>query len=113
VWGNGDRRVWPCARHVAPAATWSRDWPAAAIARAFGERVRSIDVDEEGGMWSLRIRASGGEERLGFDEAHRRLDAAVGRDALPSPAARVSRVTDGFRAEGSGQGHRVGFCLAN
>jgi stage II sporulation protein D len=113
VWGNGDRRVWSCARHVAPAASWSRDWPAAAIARAFGERVRSIDVDEESGMWSLRIRATGGEERLGFDEARRRLDAAVGRDALPSPAARVSRVTDGFRAEGSGLGHRVGFCLAN
>ncbi len=113
VWGNGDRRVWPCARHATPTATWSRDWTAAALARAFAGRVLSLDVDTADGMWSLRVRTEHGEERLGFDDAHRRLDAAIGESALPSPAARVSRVTDGFRAEGLGDGHRVGFCLAN
>jgi hypothetical protein len=113
VWGNGDRRAWPCARHTAPTATWSRDWRAASLARAFGGRVRSIDVDARDGVWSLRVRTERGEERVGFDEAHRRLAATIGGDALPSPAARVSHVTDGFRAEGSGHGHRVGFCLAN
>ena len=113
VWGNGDRRVWKCPRHVEPTASWSREWPASSLARAFGGRLSSIRVDEEDGTWSLRLRTERGEERLGFDEAHRRLEAALGGDALPSPAARVSRVADGFRAEGVGRGHRVGLCLAN
>ena len=113
VWGSDDRRVWRCPRHANPAASWWRDWPAASVARALGARVSSIDVDAEEGTWSLLVRTERGIERLGFDEAHRRLGATIDGDALPSPATRVSRVADGFRAEGVGRGHRVGFCLAN
>jgi hypothetical protein len=75
--------------------------------------VRSLAVETDGGIWSLRVRTDDGEERLGFDEAHRRMAAAIDAHALPSPATRVSRITDGFRGEGLGLGHRVGFCLAN
>jgi hypothetical protein len=113
VWASGDRRVWSCDRHPAPTASWSRDWPAGALARAFGGRVLSLDVDTPGGTWSLRVATERGLERFGFDDAHRRLDAAIGASALPSPASRVSRIADGFRAEGLGHGHRVGICLAN
>jgi hypothetical protein len=112
VWGNGDRRVWPCPRHAGAAETWSRAWPAAALARAFGGRVVSVDVDADD-VWSLAVRTEHGLDRFRFDDARRRLVAAMGGEPLPSPAARVSRVTDGFRAEGVGRGHRVGLCLAN
>jgi hypothetical protein len=112
VWGNGDRRVWPCPRHGATAATWSREWPAAALARAFGGRVVSVDVEGDD-VWSLAVRNEHGRERFRFDDARRRLVAAIGGEPLPSPAARVLRVGDGFRAEGVGHGHRVGLCLAN
>jgi hypothetical protein len=111
VWGNGDRRVWPCPRHAGAASAWSREWPAAALAEAFGGRVLDLDVDA-GDVWSLRVRTERGLERFRFDDARRRLAAAVGGEPLPSPAARVSRITDGFRAEGVGRGHRVGLCLA-
>jgi hypothetical protein len=112
VWGNGDRRVWSCPRHPGPSASWTRDWPAVALARAFGGRVLSLDVEADD-VWSLRVRTERGLERFRFDDARRRLASAMGGGPLPAPAARVSRVTDGFRAEGVGRGHRVGLCLAN
>jgi hypothetical protein len=112
VWGSDDRRVWSCPRHAGPSASWTRDWPAAALARAFGGRVLSLDVEADD-VWSLRVRTERGLEGFRFDDARRRLAAALGGEPLPSPATRVSRVTDGFRAEGVGRGHRVGLCLAN
>ncbi len=112
VWGNGDDRVWPCPRH-AEAIPWSREWTDAVLARVFGARVSSLSVETDAGVWSLVARIGGREKRLRFDDAHRRMAEVLGAKALPSPATRVSRITDGFRVEGVGHGHRVGFCLAN
>jgi stage II sporulation protein D len=113
VWGNGDRRVWACPRHTRPAAPWTRDWPAAALVRAFGSPVRQMAVTERDGVWTLEVTTAAGTEGARFDDVHRRLAEVLGQDALPSPARRVMRITDGFRAEGLGRGHRVGLCLAD
>jgi hypothetical protein len=112
VWGNGDHRVFPCSRH-ATGTPWSREWKDTFLARAFGGPVRSLGVEALDGQWSLVVLVDGHHERLRFDDARRRVAEVMGGQALPSPAARVSRVTDGFRVEGVGHGHRVGFCLAN
>lgn len=112
VWGNGDRRVWPCPRHTRP-APWSREWPDRALARVFGSAVRSLEVVTRDGVWTLDVRTSANAKSLRFDDVHRGLATVLGQDALPSPATRVMRITDGFRVEGIGSGHRVGLCLAD
>ncbi|MFN7952470.1 MAG: hypothetical protein U0610_12160 [bacterium] len=114
VWGNGDRRVWVCPRHgTTPTDPWSRTWSNEALARAFGGRVVEMALEEPDGVWTLRVRVAGGASRaLRYDEAHRELAAALGWDALPSPATRIAPSASGFRAEGFGHGHRVGLCLA-
>jgi hypothetical protein len=50
---------------------------------------------------------------LTYDEAHRRLAPRMGWDAMPAPAAHVSRTGGGFAAEGVGFGHRAGLCLGS
>jgi hypothetical protein len=112
VWGNGDGRVWRCDRHAAGgAAAWSRLWSEADASRALGATVAQMDVITVGGVWTLRARTAGGNLDLRYDEAHRRLAAVLGWDALPSPAERIVRSAGGFHAEGLGSGHRVGLCL--
>jgi hypothetical protein len=114
VWGNGDRRVFRCDRHPeGDAAAWSRLWSATDVARAFGADVEEIEIRPEDGVWTLHARTVRGELHLRYDEAHRRLAAILGWDALPSPADRVVRAPGGFRASGCGRGHRVGLCLGD
>ncbi len=114
VWGNGDRRMWICPRHgTVPTHPWERTWSHDALARAFGERVRELTLDELDGVWTLRALLAGGTRRaLRYDDAHGVLATALGWDALPSPASRITPVAEGFRASGFGHGHRVGLCLA-
>jgi hypothetical protein len=111
VWGNGDRRVWACARHSGGSGTWARHWSDREVARAFGSPVRSAAVIEADGVWKLALDTARGHEQLGYDEAHRHLAEVLGWAALPSPATSVAREAGGFRAEGTGLGHRVGLCL--
>lgn len=111
VWGRGSREATPCPRHSNPGAAWRRDWPGAALAAVFGAGVLDLRVDDSSGTWRLLVETAGGRRRLGFDEAHRLLAVALGWDALPSPASRVARSGQGWRAEGLGRGHRVGLCL--
>ncbi len=114
LWGNGDRRVWVCPRHgTTPRAPWSREWPGAALARAFGAPVRHLALVEPDGVWTLRVSLAGGEVReLRYDDAHRAVAEVLGWDALPSPASTLERAGDGYRVNGFGHGHRVGLCLA-
>jgi hypothetical protein len=79
---------------------------------AFGPGVRSIGIADQDGAWRLEVEAAEGRLRLSYDDAHRRLAAALGWAALPSPADTVTRTARGYRAEGVGLGHRVGLCLA-
>jgi hypothetical protein len=112
VWGNGDRRVWPCRRHSArDARPWSRFWSAEDLAALFGAPVTTLAVGEEDGVWTLHAEAGGGRRELRYDEAHRLLASRLGWGVLPSPASRVVAASGGFRAEGVGIGHRVGLCL--
>jgi stage II sporulation protein D len=113
VWGGGDRRVFPCARHgAADRAEWSRRWTRAEVDRAFGTRVVDLSVeDDDGGRWRLAVVAEGGRISLSWDDAHARLAALLGWDSMPSPADRVVRDGEAFRASGRGRGHRVGMCL--
>jgi hypothetical protein len=112
VWGNGDDRVWRCDRHAAgDGAAWSRLWSEADLSRALGATVTRLEATTVGGVWTLRARTAGGDLDLRYDEAHRRLAAVLGWDALPSPADRILHTARGFRAEGVGSGHRVGLCL--
>jgi hypothetical protein len=111
VWGNGDRRVWACARHSGSSGTWARHWSDQEVAKAFGSPVRAAAVMETDGVWQLALDTARGHERAGYDEAHRRLAEVLGWAALPSPATTVVREAGGFRAEGTGLGHRVGLCL--
>jgi hypothetical protein len=114
VWGNGDRRVWPCRRHSArDARPWSRVWDAEDLAALFGVPVTSLTVLEVEGVWTLHAETGNGRRDLRYDEAHRLLAGRLGWDALPSPASRVVAAPGGFRAEGVGFGHRVGLCLAD
>jgi hypothetical protein len=112
VWGGGDRRVFACERHgAADRAPWSRRWTLAGVKRAFGAEVDELRVVQDDGSWRLEVSAGGVHRALSWDEAHARLAGVLGWGALPSPADRVLREGAGYRAEGRGLGHRVGFCL--
>lgn len=112
VWGSADRTVTPCPRHGSQDADpWTRAWPAAALAKAFGAPVLGMEITWPGGVWTLEVRTPDGTRRFRYDDAHRRLAAALGWDSLPSPADRVAPDGDGFTATGRGWGHRVGLCL--
>ena len=120
IWGGEDRRVVACPRH--PKGTgkvWRREWSVADVEAVFGARPLSIDVAIVDEQWFLKVktasRSSASEPPttvgLTYDDAHRRLAARMGWDAMPAPAARVLRTGAGFAAEGVGFGHRVGLCL--
>lgn len=119
IWGGGDRRVLACSRH--PKGTgrvWRREWREADLTAIFGSKPQAIDVAIVDGQWMLNVtlaaRAAAGPKTtiaLAYDEAHRRLAQRMGWDAMPAPAARMSRTRGGFVAEGRGFGHRVGLCL--
>jgi hypothetical protein len=112
LWGGGDRSVVACPLHDASSARpWRRTWPDAALAGAFGGRVSDIRIAPEDGVYHVAVTTPAGPQRLLYDEAHRRLAAALGWGAMPSPPDRVVRAAGGFRAEGVGLGHRVGLCL--
>ncbi len=114
VWGNGDRRVSRCDRHgPADSKPWSRLWSDPDLARAFEAPVARLELTTVDGVWSLRVGTARGDRALRYDEAHRRLAAVLGWDALPSPPSRIFRTAGGFRAEGVGRGHRVGLCLGD
>lgn len=120
IWGGGDRRVVACSRHPKGSGrSWRRDWPTADVDAVFGAPVRAMDVTVVDGQWFLRVRveprrpgeAAPSTLSLPYDDAHRRLAARLGWDAMPAPASRVMRTPRGFVAEGVGSGHRVGLCL--
>lgn len=119
LWGGGDRRVVACPRHPpGRGRAWRREWPEADLIAVFGSKPQAIDVTTVDGQWMLKMRlvsrSSGGSPTtiaLPYDEAHRRLAQRMGWDAMPAPAARVSRTGGGFVAEGVGFGHRAGLCL--
>lgn len=114
VWGSDDDRVWRCERHAGgDAAPWSRLWSEADASRALGATVTRLEVTTASGVWTLRARTPRGDLDLRYDDAHRRLAAVLGWDALPSPADRILRTAGGFRVEGVGSGHRVGLCLGD
>jgi stage II sporulation protein D len=113
VWGIGDRRVRPCPRHARPGASWTRRFSDEDLARALGQAVTSLAVTAMGGVWSLRVVTADGARSLGYDDAHRRLAAVHGWDALPSPARGARPVPGGWELAGVGRGHRVGLCLAD
>lgn len=99
---------------------WRREWPEADLIAVFGSKPQAIDVTTVDGQWMLRMklapRSAGGSPTtmaLPYDEAHRRLARRLGWDAMPAPAARVSRTRRGFVAEGVGFGHRAGLCLSS
>jgi hypothetical protein len=119
IWGGGDRRVIACPRHPKGSGrVWRREWPQADLMAVFGSKPEAIDVTTIDGQWMLRVklasRSAAGSKAaivLTYDEAHRRLAQRMGWDAMPAPAARVSRNGAGFAAEGVGFGHRAGLCL--
>jgi|GEM_PF-1110681 len=121
IWGGGDRRVVACPRHPKGSGrVWRREWPEADLIAVFGSKPQAIDVTTVDGQWMLRMklasRSSGGSPTtiaLPYDEAHRRLAQRMGWEAMPAPAARVSRTGGGFAAEGVGSGHRAGLCLGS
>ena len=114
VWGGPDRRR---LRLPAPRAGGPRaldpgvgSTPTSSARSAAGS-TSCASVRTTGSGCCSRDR-DGAPLRLTWDEAHARLAAVLGWGALPSPADRVVRETDGFRATGRGLGHRVGLCLA-
>ena len=121
IWGGGDRRVVGCPRHPKGSGrAWRREWPEADLVAVFGSKPQSIDVTTIDGQWMLKVkltpRSGTGSPTtiaLTYDEAHRRLAQRLGWDAMPAPAARVSRTGGGFAAEGVGFGHRAGLCLGS
>jgi len=120
VWGGGDRTVVACPRHPrGRGREWKREWKAADLAAVFGATVESADVTDQDGQWMLKVslapRTPAGPRTvlmLPYDEVHRRLAGRLGWDAMPAPAARVVRSSEGYVASGVGFGHRVGLCLA-
>jgi hypothetical protein len=119
VWGGEDRRVRACPRHPKGSGrVWRREWSTADLTAVFGAGPEAINVAIVDGQWMLKVslapRTAAGSATtvaLTFDEAHRRLAARMGWDAMPAPASSVSRTRAGFMAEGTGFGHRVGLCL--
>ena len=121
IWGGGDRGIVACPRHPKGSGrVWRREWPEADLVAVFGSKPQAIDVTTIDGQWMLKVKLA---PRLGtgspttialtYDEAHRRLAQRMGWDAMPAPAARVSRTGGGFVAEGVGFGHRAGLCLGS
>lgn len=114
LWGRGDTAAPPCRRHDADRARpWTRVWSAAAAAKAFGAPVRGLAVEGREGVWALRIEGDRAVWTASYDEAHRRVAAVLGWDALPSPADAVEAIPGGWRVRGVGWGHRVGLCLGD
>lgn len=114
VWGLSDDHATPCPRHPRGSVrAWRRLWPHAVLARLTGMPIQGVRVDDSTGTWNLVLMGTGPELRWRYDDAHRRLAEELGWDALPSPATRVVRRTDGFEVEGVGEGHRVGLCLGS
>jgi len=75
--------------------------------------VISLAVSTASGVWALRVTTADGERSFGYDDAHRRLAAVRGWDALPSPARSGRAIAGGWEVAGAGRGHRVGLCLAD
>ncbi len=75
VWGNGDRRVASCPRHVAASRPWSRVWSEAEVAAAFGGAVDDLSVEWPDGVWTLEVR----DRRLVAPLAIRRGPSRPGR----------------------------------
>ena len=115
VWGHGDRRLTPCARHPHPSARWRRVWSDADLTRVFGARVAGLALEWPDGVWTLRVRfeALAADRLLRYDDAHRTLATVFGWAGLPSPADHVDRMPQGFVVTGVGLGHRVGVCLGD
>jgi hypothetical protein len=112
VWGAGAREATACPRHPAGSVpAWRRSWSAAALRRAFGFDVGAARIEDQDGIWGLRLEGPQDSRLLRFDAAHRLLAGVLGWDTLPSPARSVIRGPHGFEAEGLGFGHRVGLCL--
>jgi len=114
VWGGEDRSVVACPRHgPSSSRPWTRTWTDAALLRAFGGPVSSVDVTWTDGVFGLEIGTAQGPLHLTYDDAHERLARVLGWGAMPSPPDRVVRAAGGYRAEGVGLGHRVGLCLGD
>lgn len=111
VWGWGDGTAVSCSRHAGTSGTWLRTWPRRDLEKAFGAGITSISLVPEPGVWGLVITRNGVAKTYGYDDAHRRMAALEGWDALPSPADGVALTKEGLRVHGRGQGHRVGLCL--
>lgn len=111
VWGWGEAAIAPCPRHASPSAIWIRTWNRQELEKAFGAGIASISLVPEPGVWGLSITRNGVRKTYGYDEAHRRIAALKGWDALPSPADRIEMTGEGLRLHGVGQGHRVALCL--
>ncbi len=115
LWGQGAAEAWPCPRHggAGKARPWTRAWGAGDLSKAFGGPVAAMAVAWPGGTWCLEVTTPAGLRRWSYDQAHRRLAAVLGWDALPSPADRVEAAEGAWRALGAGWGHRVGLCLGD
>lgn len=111
VWGWGEAAAEYCRKHSGDPAAWTRTWPRQELEKAFGGGIESISLEPETGVWGLTIVQRGQRRTYGYDEAHRRIAAVKGWDALPSPASRIEMTESGLRLFGEGQGHRVGLCL--
>ena len=96
VWGNGDRRVVSCPRHVGASRPWSRVWSEAEVAAAFGGAVDDLSVEWPDGVWTLEVRIGGSSRPWRYDRAHRALAAVprLGSAAEPGDPRRP----DGRRA---------------
>ncbi|MBI4911167.1 MAG: hypothetical protein HY823_00370 [Acidobacteria bacterium] len=114
VWGAGDPAVHLCPRHQGgQTRPWERTWTLQEAEKAFGSPIDSILVGMDHERWVLLARGPKGTRAFDYDDAHRRLAAAGGWGALPSPADTVERTEQGFRVRGVGLGHRVGLCLGD
>lgn len=115
VWGRGETTVTPCPRHPAPraASAWSRTWPDAALAKAFGSAVTGLAPVTKDGVRLTRVASGTRERELLFDTLRRRLAPTLGWDALPAPPGSFERTRDGWVVRGRGRGHRVGLCLSD
>jgi hypothetical protein len=111
VWGWGEGTAAPCPRHAVPSAAWTRTWRWRDLEKAFGSGIEAVVLAPESRTWGLTVTGKDGRRTYGYDEAHRRLAAVLGWDALPSPADQVELAGEDVRVQGRGLGHRVGLCL--